>query len=638
MRFVWAVAAFVLAALMIATGIAQRTVFAGPKSETTAFHTTGTAPYTLIDGAVLGTHPGTQTLRASANGAIFASYGRSADVAAWLAGTPYNRITLGKDGRVQTQTVAADGTVAGGSEPSTSPSPSISSSPSPSVSSSPSPASSSSPTPAATTAPAATEHHDPAGSDLWLDEFHQDDLLIQPLQLPASMSVLVATDGTQPAPAEISVTWPLNAATPWSGPLIVLGGILMAVGVFLYILAIRHVRRSRGPRRKSLPPLPETEPIDISESESEKGVISAGEAPASRRQSRRGMIAVPVVAVSALLFTGCTADAWPQFGGSPTPSPTETIVNDGQQAPAVTVPQADRILARISQTVTTADAKLDAKAAATRLAGAAYEERATNYTLRSKLKGVSALAPIPAKGLAEGVVLPQAYDGWPRTIMLVTSDKQAKNATSTIMMLTQQDAWANYKVNYIGTLEASTVMPDLAPAYVGAAAVPPDSSFLVMPPDQLAAAYADLLNKGDKSQYASAFDEQSDLFRPSVVKSQQDRLAKFNETGSKTASMTFSTAAGTDAPLSLATLESGAIVAVDVVESEIVKPTADGAVIKLNGNALVQALTGVDQSASGVNTSYVDQLFFYVPGQGSSDTKIRLLGYQSNILGAKVIK
>ena len=51
MRFVWAVAAFVLAALMIATGIAQRTVFQGPKSETTAITGTADTSYTLIDGA-----------------------------------------------------------------------------------------------------------------------------------------------------------------------------------------------------------------------------------------------------------------------------------------------------------------------------------------------------------------------------------------------------------------------------------------------------------------------------------------------------------------------------------------------------------------------------------------------------------
>jgi len=74
-RFVWAVAAFVLAAVMIGAGIAQRTVFQGPKSETVAISVSEDAPYLLIDGAVLNKLPGAQTLRAQGEGEIFAAYG-----------------------------------------------------------------------------------------------------------------------------------------------------------------------------------------------------------------------------------------------------------------------------------------------------------------------------------------------------------------------------------------------------------------------------------------------------------------------------------------------------------------------------------------------------------------------------------
>ena len=53
MRFVWAVAAFVLAALMIGAGIAQRTVFQGPTSTSASVPAGSKAPFVLIDGAVL---------------------------------------------------------------------------------------------------------------------------------------------------------------------------------------------------------------------------------------------------------------------------------------------------------------------------------------------------------------------------------------------------------------------------------------------------------------------------------------------------------------------------------------------------------------------------------------------------------
>src|SRR3546814_640952 len=136
------------------------------------------------------------------------------------------------------------------------------------------------------------------------------------------MSVLLAADGVEPAPSEISVTWPVDRSTPWAGPLIVGGGIVLVIGVVLYLLGIRHVRRSRGPRRKGLP-MPPTEPIDIAGEGEDKGVISA-----TRRRAlpgRRSFVVVPAVAVSALLFAGCSADALPVLAPTATPPPSASV-------------------------------------------------------------------------------------------------------------------------------------------------------------------------------------------------------------------------------------------------------------------------------------------------------------------------
>ena len=164
MRFVWAVAAFVLAALMIGAGIAQRTVFQGPKTETASISVEEDAPYLLIDGAVLNQLPGDQTLRAQGEGDIFAAYGRTADMEAWLSDTTYNachadRRRRGRDDRRRAggrrdrrrrrpRRAAAEGA-----------------------------------TPEDTAADAAADApgRSPVGSDLWLDEFQQTDILIAPL-------------------------------------------------------------------------------------------------------------------------------------------------------------------------------------------------------------------------------------------------------------------------------------------------------------------------------------------------------------------------------------------------------------------------------------------------------------------------
>ncbi|MFE1644942.1 glycosyl transferase [Microbacterium sp. P01] len=609
MRFVWAVVAFVLAAVMIGAGIAQRTIFQGPKTETAAISVTQDAPYTLIDGAVLNALPGAQTLRAARSGAVFASYGRTADVKAWLADVPHNEVSLASDGTITTSPIEpdadstaapepADGTEAGDT----------------------------------TTAEATAVPQSPIGSDLWLDEFQQEDELVAPLQLPDTMSVLIASDGTAPAPADISISWPVARSTPWAGPLIVGGAILMAIGVFLYVLGIRHARRSRGPRRKGLP-VAVTEPIDLAVEGAQKGVISSGSTRRSLSRGRRAFAVVPAIGVSALLFAGCTADSWPSLAGSPTPSPSATvIVPEGQQAPAVTEAQAERILTRIADTVADADANRDPALAATRLDGAPLAERSTNYTLGAAVPDYAAMPAIQTSPLK--IVLPQAFDSWPRTVMTVVDDQDDK--VSSIMLMTQQDAWSPYKLSYLANLEAATEMPDLAASYVGATQVAPDSPFLVMTPDELATAYADILTNGDQSTYFAQFDTDGDQFRVSVAADRQRRLDEFNQTAASTGSLTFSTTPGAESPLALATLESGAIVAVNLNETDTVKPTNAEAVIKLTNNATVKALAGAEQSSTGFTTTYSDQLFFYVPSQGSTE-KIRLLGYSSNILDAKVI-
>lgn len=614
-RFVLAIGAFILAALCIGAGIAQRTVFLGPETHQVSASTTGDAAYTLVDGAVLNSTPGAQTLMVRGEGTVFASYGRTADIEAWLSDATYNTISLTKSGELKQGLVEATAPVA--EVPADAATPDAAADPE-----------------AAAAAAAAVPGRNPSGSDLWLDEFKEEDAVITTVRIPDTMSVLLASDGTAAAPASLKISWPLDNSTPWAGPLIVGGGVLLVLGGFLYFLGIRHIRRSRGPRRKGLPPLAETQPIEVSD----KGVISSS---AGKRRTlsigKRSLLVVPAVAVSALLFAGCSADAWPEISSAgPTPTATaNVIVPEGQQAPAVTESQAERILARIAGTVAEADTAADKTLLATRMTGVALAERETNYAVRAKVADFAAPAAIPTTPIE--IILPQAYDSWPRTVMTVVVDRNDTTVPPSIMLLTQADAWSDYKLAYVAKLEASTHMPDVAPASIGATMVPPDSTFLLMPPDQLAKAYADVLQNGDASQYIGLFDQDSDTFRQVVANDREKRLAKFNETGAETASLTFAQSAGTFAPLSLATLENGAIVAISMLESDTVKPNNDDAVIKLDESPVYEALAGTKQSAKGFTTTFSDQLFFYVPTQGSTE-KIRLLGYSSSLLSVGVIQ
>ena len=98
MRFVLAIVAFVVAAVMIAVGIAQRTVFAPPSQVSVSTTVKGDPRYVVIDGSVLNSHVGQQTLTVA--GAApkdqVVAYGRTADVTAWLGDQTYAKISYDK--------------------------------------------------------------------------------------------------------------------------------------------------------------------------------------------------------------------------------------------------------------------------------------------------------------------------------------------------------------------------------------------------------------------------------------------------------------------------------------------------------------------------------------------------------------
>ncbi|RIJ56957.1 hypothetical protein DZG02_14880, partial [Clavibacter lycopersici] len=238
MRFVLAIATFVVAALMIGLGIAQHTFLAGPDRITAATSSAGGAAYTIVDGATLNAHPGLQDTVVRGDGEVFAAYGPTADVEAWVGSSPYTRIAMDDQGALTSRVVEPEA-----STPTPSPTPSADAS-----------GTDASGTDASgTDAEAAPTVTDPRGSDLWLSEQTGDGEVSLSTRLPDDVSLILATDGQAAAPADVELSWPSEGESPWVVPLVVGGIVLLVVGLVLYLLALRHLRRSRGPRR-NLPP------------------------------------------------------------------------------------------------------------------------------------------------------------------------------------------------------------------------------------------------------------------------------------------------------------------------------------------------------------------------------------------------
>ncbi len=651
MRFVWAVVAFVLAAVLIGAGIAQRTIFLGPSSVTEQVQIEEPAPYVMIDGDVLRAHPGAQKLLIDGDGEIFAAYGRAADIEAWLGGAEYNRVGVDDQGDFDVEHVAAtdeaSGDEASGDEAS-----------------------------GDDASPGAGRN--PAGSDLWLESFTDaDELELKNMQLPDGVSVLVSYDGAKDAPDQIVASWPIDNSTPWAGPLLVAGGAALLAGLVLYVLAIRHQRRGRGPRRKGPGPLPVTQPIDVAalppaereaieqapakgpdgdrgdEGDSRADRPSAsGESTGSperpdqegktsmhARTPRRRLrwLAIPAVGLTAILATGCSPESWPQLDDpSATPSPTPTVIApENQKPPAVTESQAERILGEVSSTLSTADTAMDLDLAKTRLDGPALAARTTEYALRTALPDTPAPAAIPTDDVE--VVLPEATDRWPRTALLLSKSADDDTVPPVILTMTQQDPWSNYKVTNIADMSADAVFPDVAAAWLGTALVPQDSAFLSIAPADLAAAFSDVVDTGEQSESYGMFDDLSHRLASSIAESRQTVVQTLSDNGAaETSEVTFDMAPTDDAPVSMTTLDSGAIVAVTVTDAETVKPTSSDAVIRFGDNAQAKALTGASESAKGVVTTYEFQLFFAVPAQGSSE-QIKLLASRQDLVSVEVI-
>ena len=579
MRFVLAIISFVLAAVMIGFGIAQRTVLAEPdEASITATKNSGAA-VTVIDGATLNLYAGSQTLTIKGAGDVFAAYGRTSDVLAWIGDTSYNAVSYDADTDTMTSKLVK------GTEK---------------------------------TVP------DPNGSDLWIDDYKRTSTLSLTVNVPDDISFIIVSDGTKAAPSDIKVAWPLDNSTPFAGPLIVGGAVVLIAGLGLLLWATNHMRSGRGPRRKpqKMPKVPRR-----------RGLRAPGRPalPVGAGGRRRGMIAVPIVLIGALALAGCSPKFWPGSGAAPTPSASASDLSEANslQPPAATERQVDRIVARISEVATKADTALDAKLIATRFDGAALQLRLANYTIRGADASIAALAAIPAGPVK--LVLPQQTDSWPRTVFAVIQDDKDATIPPVALYLVQDDPRSDYKVSYAITLEPSAKLDNLAPANIGAARLDPESNILKMSPTDAALAYGDILEKDVDSPSYLDFEKEGDSLRTSVglAYKQQVKAAL-----PSTAAVAFAHLLGPADPIALATNDAGAIVAVNLNETTTVAPVEAGAAV--NPTGAVKALSQVAVSTKGVVATYGDQLLFYIPPVGSGG-KIVLLGYSQGLVTATEI-
>lgn len=623
MRFVAAIVSFVIAFGLIGLGIAQRTVFAEGDRVTSEAVAKRDAPITIVDGSALNAREGRQKLEIgnALDDRVFAAYGRTGDLVAWAGDTSYNYVTY--DAETKSLTTKY---VRGETE----------------------------------------EAIDPTGSDLWIGEYSNEGAVEFTVNLPEDVSLIVLSDGLEPAPSTLSVTWAVDNRAPWSGPILVAGVLFLLLGLGLYLWALAHLRKTRGPRRKppkqvSGPKLPS--PPRYNYRKAAKAVQAkqrAIENPRGRRSTRRMTAVLPVMLISAVVLSGCSAEDWPDFitgrlaDAPPRPSASAAPSAEVTRTPAVTVPQLEEIVKRVSAVAAEADAGRDPELAKTRFTGAALQLREANYAMRSVDNSLPAPKVIPAGPVQ--VTLPQQSEVWPRTVFAVIQKPVAEEPAPpspdspvaevpeveapveetpaeeavipTALMLVQESPREPYKIAYSVVLEANAVLPDLAAATVGSVRQDPANKMLVLPPGQLSAAYADVMMLGETSEFYELFDAEADALLPSVgAAAKAARAAELSTT-----TLGHATAESVGEAIAMSSLNAGAIVTVSTAEMETAAPKESGAI--LSPSAGTKALSGVAKTTKGVSATYAYQLLFYVP-PAASDQKIRLLGFAEGLVAAK---
>jgi hypothetical protein len=334
----------------------------------------------------------------------------------------------------------------------------------------------------------------------------------------------------------------------------------------------------------------------------------------------------PITLLSFSLLAGCSS--------SPSATPTSEQVIYPQVNVVLTDNQLQKIVGDLATKVKAADQAKDPNSLMVRMTGPAFEIRKVHYLLQGKSSKIKPLPDIVANPItvALPMQIPTDEAVWrPRTLMLVTKSTDV-NVGPQLMVLQQATPRDNYKLWYLIDLLSGNVFPKVASQDTGALTVGSDNAFLSTKVASLPYQYGDILNNGALSKFSGSFNLTADGFFAARFADQNQQKAALKKVK---ATIQFLHALGDQNILGMLTLKSGALIAVAMTDTSIIKPTTRGSAVSVT-QAEQKILLNAPGSATGLKISYENMLLFYVPISGSND-KIRLLGATQGILNVKAL-
>lgn len=562
MRLKTAAALVLLGLLTLLAGIGQRTIWAPSETFTaSAPADAAAAPLTVIDQKLRTLHGGTVKINIQGDGNFTLASGRPDDVAAWVGKTAHNTITGVSEDEKSLQVEHADGE---GTAPN------------------------------------------PAGSDLWVSNENASGELEYTWTPPADgdWSLLLASDGTKPAPATVSMTFPNDTSTPWAVPLMVLGSLLIVGGI---VLALLSARRKNGE----------------GDNGGDSGFAASARARKTQNQdpsssSKVTMVAAGVAA-AVLAASGTAAQA-----ASPSPQPSGSASSPAKEAagsPVLLDAQFRRILEQVSSATDAGDAAKDAAKLADRVAGPELEIRTQNYKIRSQVGSYEPRMPVRSTKLLTTVVTSDR--DWPRSVLAVTQGEG--NVVPQILTLVQQSPRENYKLMETTPLQPGTTFPNISRGGTDTLAAS-DKSGLLYSGEEAMSGLADRLTSADSPFKDKLVEGDSSPYIADTL-SYQAEVVKAGENGN----FSFTHKVVPESTVVFRTSDGGALVLGRINFGFEGTPKAAGDKLSIGDDAA--ALAGGKETTTGMVLNFAESMAVYVPPAGSTDP-MKLVAATRGLVGA----
>lgn len=642
LRFKTAVALVLLGLLTLLAGIGQKTFWAPPETITATAPTGTAAPLTVFDEKLRTLHPGTVNIQVKGEGAFLLAAGRPDDVDAWVGKTAHNTVTgVSEDGKAL-QLTHTDGDA---------------------------------------TAPS------PAGSDLWVSTENASGEMNYSWNAPADgdWSLLLATDGTKPAPSSITITFPNDTSTPWAIPFMVLGALLIIAGGALLVLKPKSGNRSgngtddggngdggsgddgggsafarraqakaaarragQGSTASTQQPAvpgtaaPETAPQPATPEKTAPEKTALEQKTVQKKgigTARRSGIVVALLTATAVAGTSVAAQASQTPAPSPsapvssapaTPAPASSNATPGTStadqdqagdAPVLLDAQFRRVLEQVAGAVDAGDAAKDAAKLAPRVAKSELEVRTQNYKIRSQVGSYEARMPVRSTKLLTTVVTNKR--SWPRSVMAVTQGDG--NVVPQLLTLTQASPRENYKLVSSTPLQPGATFPAIGRAGTETMASA-DKGGLLYSGDEALAGLGDRLTTATSAFKDKLVEGQSSPYIADTLAYQAD-VVKSGVNGA----FAFTHKVAPENTVVFRTADGGALVLGRLNFSFDGTPKAAGDKLTIGDDAA--ALAGGKETSTGMVLNFAESVAVYVPPAGSKDP-MKLVAATRGLVGA----